>query len=342
MMFFLKIKSQNIPIFCLVSLIFLTSCSSNMHRFTKDQDLDQIKISKNLNESIQKPVDGKMNSSGQWIVRNSDTLQSISQETGVSIEDIAYYNSLKFPYDLKDGTVLYVGSVNNPSVSGLNSLSTSIDSTASNLQETHKYIVKAGDTLSSIASRFNLSTDFLIEINNINNPQYISIGQIIELKPKETSNNTNTSFSIVNKTNNIEQSENLSQKEEKTQIKDPQFRWPVYGRVVYAFGEELDDRINNGIYISAPSGSDVNASESGVVTFVGAREHFGNLIIVKHPNSWVSTYAHLGSVNVIIGEKIRKGQPIGIVGMTGSINSPQLYFEIRRGTIVQNPEDFLD
>ena len=313
-----------------------------MHRFTKDQDFNQIKSSKNFNESIQKPANSNINSSGQWIVRNSDTLRSISQETGVSIEDIAYYNSLKFPYDLKDGTVLYVGSVNNPSVSSLNSVSTSIDSTASNMQESNKYIVKSGDTLSSIASRFNLSTDFLIEINNIDNPQYISIGQIIELKSEETSNNTNTSFPIVNKTNNIEQSENLSQKEEKTQIKDPQFRWPVYGRVVYAFGEELDDRINNGIYISAPSGSDVNASESGVVTFVGAREHFGNLIIIKHPNSWVSTYAHLGSINVIIGEKIRKGQPIGIVGMTGSINSPQLYFEIRRGTIVQNPEDFLD
>tara|TARA_B100001093_G_scaffold61980_1_gene52113 strand:- start:666 stop:1607 length:942 start_codon:yes stop_codon:yes gene_type:complete len=313
-----------------------------MHRFTKDQDFNQIKSSKNFNESIQKPANSNINSSGQWIVRNSDTLQSISQETGVSIEDIAYYNSLKFPYDLKDGTVLYVGSVNNPSVSSLNSVSTSIDSTASNMQESNKYIVKSGDTLSSIASRFNLSTDFLIEINNIDNPQYISIGQIIELKPEDTSYNTNNSFPIVNKTNNMEQSENLSQKEEKTQIKDPQFRWPVYGRVVYAFGEELDDRINNGIYISAPSGSDVNASESGVVTFVGAREHFGNLIIIKHPNSWVSTYAHLGSVNVIIGEKIRKGQPIGIVGMTGSINSPQLYFEIRRGTIVQNPEDFLD
>jgi len=313
-----------------------------MHRFTKDQDFNQIKSSKNFNESIQKPANSNINSSGQWIVRNSDTLQSISQETGVSIEDIAYYNSLKFPYDLKDGTVLYVGSVNNPSVSSLNSVSTSIDSTASNMQESNKYIVKSGDTLSSIASRFNLSTDFLIEINNIDNPQYISIGQIIELKPEDTSYNTNNSSPIVNKTNNMEQSENLSQKEEKTQIKDPQFRWPVYGRVVYAFGEELDDRINNGIYISAPSGSDVNASESGVVTFVGAREHFGNLIIIKHPNSWVSTYAHLGSVNVIIGEKIRKGQPIGIVGMTGSINSPQLYFEIRRGTIVQNPEDFLD
>ena len=341
-MFVLKIKSLYLPIFCLVTLIFLTSCSSNMHRFTKDQDFNQIKSSKNFNESIQKPANSNINSSGQWIVRNSDTLQSISQETGVSIEDIAYYNSLKFPYDLKDGTVLYVGSVNNPSVSSLNSVSTSIDSTASNMQESNKYIVKSGDTLSSIASRFNLSTDFLIEINNIDNPQYISIGQIIELKPEDTSYNTNNSSPIVNKTNNMEQSENLSQKEEKTQIKDPQFRWPVYGRVVYAFGEELDDRINNGIYISAPSGSDVNASESGVVTFVGAREHFGNLIIIKHPNSWVSTYAHLGSVNVIIGEKIRKGQPIGIVGMTGSINSPQLYFEIRRGTIVQNPEDFLD
>ena len=50
----------------------------------------------------------------------------------------------------------------------------------------------------------------------------------------------------------------------------------------------------------------------------------------------------MGDVNVIIGDKIKKGQIIGDVGMTGIINSPQLYFEIRRGAIVQNPQDFLD
>ena len=108
------------------------------------------------------------------------------------------------------------------------------------------------------------------------------------------------------------------------------------------FGDEVYNRINNGIYISAPAGSDVSVSESGVVTFVGKEEYFGNIIIVKHPNNWVSSYAHMGDVNVIIGDKIKKGQIIGDVGMTGIINSPQLYFEMRRGTIVQNPLDFLD
>jgi murein DD-endopeptidase MepM/ murein hydrolase activator NlpD len=341
-MFTIKKKIQYNLILFVITSIFLTSCSTNMHRFTKDPDLNQIKSKKIFNDSSPNSANGNINPSGQWIVRSGETIQSISQETGVSIEDIAYYNSLKFPYDLKDGTAIYVGSNDKLIVSRLKSASANNDVTLSNMQVTDTYIVQAGDTLSSIASRFNLNVDFLIEINNIDNPQYISIGQLIELKSEVTSNNTKTTLPIINKINKIEQSENLSQTEEKTQIKNPQFRWPVYGRVVNAFGEQLDDRINNGVYISAPSGSDVSASESGVITFAGAREHFGNLIIVKHPNSWVSTYAHLGSVNVIIGEKIRKGQPIGIVGMTGSINSPQLYFEIRRGTIVQNPEDFLD
>ena len=122
----------------------------------------------------------------------------------------------------------------------------------------------------------------------------------------------------------------------------PQFRWPVLGRVINNYGAEVYGRVNNGVYISAPLGSEIRASERGVVTFVGTEDYFGDLIIIKHLNNWVSSYAHLDKSNVLIGDKIEKGDIIGTVGASGIIESPQLYFELRRGTIVQNPTDFLN
>ena len=122
----------------------------------------------------------------------------------------------------------------------------------------------------------------------------------------------------------------------------PQFRWPVLGRVINSYGAEVYGRVNNGVYISAPLGSEIRASERGVVTFVGTEDYFGDLIIIKHLNNWVSSYAHLDISNVLIGDKIEKGDIIGTVGASGIIESPQLYFELRRGTIVQNPTDFLN
>ena len=122
----------------------------------------------------------------------------------------------------------------------------------------------------------------------------------------------------------------------------PQFRWPVLGRVINNYGDNVYGRINNGVYISAPLGSEVSASERGVVTFVGNEDYFGDLIIIKHLNNWVSSYAHLDKSNVLIGDKIEKGDIIGTVGASGVIESPQLYFELRRGTIVQDPTSFLN
>ena len=105
-------------------------------------------------------------------------------------------------------------------------------------------------------------------------------------------------------------------------------------QVAYADGEKN--------YILAPLGSEVSASERGVVTFVGNEDYFGELVIIKHLNNWVSSYAHLDKASVLIGDKIEKGDIIGTVGTTGIIESPQLYFELRRGTIVQDPTNFLN
>ena len=69
--------------------------------------------------------------------------------------------------------------------------------------------------------------------------------------------------------------------------------------------------------------------------------YVGNLIIVKHAGGWITAYAHLGKWTVKRGESVKKGQKIANVGSTGNVNSPQLYFGLRKGRDAVNPENYL-
>jgi murein DD-endopeptidase MepM/ murein hydrolase activator NlpD len=274
------------------------------------------------------------------MVSDGDTIELISSETGVKADDIVYYNSLRKPYVLNVGDRLFIAkrkTVDDPQSKKniIENPEKSRDLSVGN------YVVRSGDTLSSIASRYNISVSKIIEINKIKDPSLIRIGQELLITPpnltvnSETTNLTGNSADIVSK---IQESNNP----ENEIINNPVFRWPIYGRVVSDFGDEAYGRINNGIYISAPLGAEVSASEGGVVTFVGNDDYFGEIIIIKHINNWVSSYAHLDNIAISIGDKISKGQVIGSVGTTGIIESPLLYFELRRGTIVQNPSGILN
>ncbi len=76
----------------------------------------------------------------------------------------------------------------------------------------------------------------------------------------------------------------------------------------------------------------MRAAENGEVIYVGnAVEGYGNLVLVKHANGFVSAYAHLSTIGVVKGDTISRGDAIGTVGMTGSVSRPQLHFELRKG-----------
>ena len=72
-----------------------------------------------------------------------------------------------------------------------------------------------------------------------------------------------------------------------------------------------------------------------------ALEGFGNLVIIRHDNGWVTAYAHLDRVSVSRGQRISKGHALGAVGSTGRVDTPQLHFEIRRGSEAINPLNHL-
>jgi murein DD-endopeptidase MepM/ murein hydrolase activator NlpD len=120
------------------------------------------------------------------------------------------------------------------------------------------------------------------------------------------------------------------------------FAWPVRGRVLAGFGPTPDGLHNDGINIAARAGAPVTAAENGVVVYSGSElKGFGNLLLIRHADGWITAYAHLDKSLVKKGQKVTKGQAIGTVGSTGGVSQPQLHFEIRRGTQAVDPAKFL-
>jgi len=120
--------------------------------------------------------------------------------------------------------------------------------------------------------------------------------------------------------------------------KGSSFIWPVEGNLISKFGAKGEGLRNDGVNIVAPRGTAVLAARPGVVAYAGNElRGFGNLLLIKHGNGWVTAYAHNDSLLVRRGEKVRRGQVIAHVGNSGNVVQPQLHFEIRKGNRAVDP-----
>lgn len=120
------------------------------------------------------------------------------------------------------------------------------------------------------------------------------------------------------------------------------FPWPVNGHVVEPYGVTAGGARNDGINIAAPLGTSVRAVDGGVVAYAGNElRGYGNLVLIKHPDGWISAYAHCENLLVKRGDRVDRGQVIAKVGETGGVSQPQLHFELRRGKQAVDPRDFL-
>ncbi|MBN9064532.1 MAG: hypothetical protein BGP06_01585 [Rhizobiales bacterium 65-9] len=116
------------------------------------------------------------------------------------------------------------------------------------------------------------------------------------------------------------------------------FRWPARGRIISGF----KNNGNEGINIAVPEGTPVKAAEEGTVAYAGSElKGYGNLVLVRHPNGYVSAYAHNGDLKVKKGDTVKRGQTIATAGQTGNVSSPQLHFEIRKGSTPVDPSTYL-
>jgi murein DD-endopeptidase MepM/ murein hydrolase activator NlpD len=122
----------------------------------------------------------------------------------------------------------------------------------------------------------------------------------------------------------------------------PSFRWPVRGRVIAGFGSKPNGVQNDGINLAVPEGTPVKAADDGVVAYAGNElKGYGNLVLIRHSNGYVSAYAHARELLVKRGDTIKRGQVIANSGQTGNVTSPQLHFEIRKGSTPVDPTQFL-
>jgi murein DD-endopeptidase MepM/ murein hydrolase activator NlpD len=120
------------------------------------------------------------------------------------------------------------------------------------------------------------------------------------------------------------------------------FRWPVQGRIISEFGTKPDGGHNDGIDVAVPLGTSVKAAENGVVAYAGDElKGYGNLVLIRHSNNWVSAYAHNDEILVKRGDQVRRGQVIAKAGRTGQVSQPQLHFELRKGSRPVDPTKFM-
>ncbi len=119
----------------------------------------------------------------------------------------------------------------------------------------------------------------------------------------------------------------------------PTFRWPVRGKLI----AKTTGVQNDGINVSVPEGTPIKAAEDGVVAYAGSElKIYGNLVLIRHANGYVTAYAHLSEILVKRDEPIKRGQVIAKSGQTGNVTSPQVHFEIRKGSTPVDPIPYLD
>ena len=123
----------------------------------------------------------------------------------------------------------------------------------------------------------------------------------------------------------------------------PTFRWPVRGKVITSYGAKTNGKANDGINVAVPEGTPIKAAEDGVVAYSGNElKGYGNLVLVRHANGYVTAYAHASELLVKRGDTIKRGQVIAKSGQSGEVASPQLHFEIRKGSTPVDPLQFLN
>lgn len=109
-----------------------------------------------------------------------------------------------------------------------------------------------------------------------------------------------------------------------------QLSWPVKGRIVRTYGQIYDGRLrSNGVIIAAREDQPIRAIAPGEVIYAHWLRGYGNIVIIKHSDNYMTLYAHVKSTFVEVGEKIKAGEEIAAVGNSGGLTDPGLYFEIR-------------
>jgi murein DD-endopeptidase MepM/ murein hydrolase activator NlpD len=307
------------------------------------------------------------------IVGTSDTLDGLAKRYNVSAAAILQANGYKGPRALSPGQQLIiprptataaVAPAPVPAVAPPASKPVAAGPAAASV-----HIVNKGDTLHSIAHRNHIPVAELAKANKLGQSAKLSLGMKLTVPGAKTaaaapavapapaapaapaSKTVATaqpqSARLVQPTANVEQAaaapETPAIKPSEATGALPTFRWPVRGKVITSYGSKTNGKANDGINVAVPEGTPVKAAEDGVVAYSGNElKGYGNLVLVRHSNGYVTAYAHASELLVKRGDTIKRGQVIAKSGQSGEVGSPQLHFEIRKGSSPVDPLQFLN
>jgi murein DD-endopeptidase MepM/ murein hydrolase activator NlpD len=304
------------------------------------------------------------------IVGTSDTLEILARRYNVSPAAILQANGYKGPRVLSPGQQLIIP---RPTVAvGAPALAAPASKAVVAAAAPTVHVVNRGDTLLSVARRNHVPVAQLAKANGLDPTAKLKIGDkltvpgamVAAAAPAQalggatdqaaplTAPSTKTATPV-----GQPQSAHLAQTMPKvedapaeTPVKAadatgalPTFRWPVRGKVITSYGAKTNGKANDGINLAVPEGTPVKAAEDGVVAYSGNElKGYGNLVLIRHSNGYVTAYAHASELMVKRGETIKRGQVIAKSGQSGEVGSPQLHFEIRKGSAPVDPLQFLN
>jgi murein DD-endopeptidase MepM/ murein hydrolase activator NlpD len=286
-------------------------------------------------------------------IRSGDTLSKLSRAHGVSVDDIMSANNMR-------STRLSVGQELVIPLSG---------APAAPKGPSKSYIVARGDSVSKIARAHDVSPDMLIEANDLRRPYTLSVGQELKIPGAAVSvaaKQKREPVRVASRGANIplpstrpeaslapRSSAPLDRPRQKVAARtkslpkpEPmagnQFRWPVRGRIIEGFGPKASGKHNDGINVAVPKGTSIKAAENGVVAYAGSElGPYGNLVLIRHANNWVTAYAHNDELLVKRGDTVRRGEIIAKAGQSGNVSQPQLHFELRKGSKPVDPLSYM-
>jgi murein DD-endopeptidase MepM/ murein hydrolase activator NlpD len=264
----------------------------------------------------------------RYTIKKGDTLWGIAKAYSTTHRLIIRTNAIKGPENIKEGRELDI-----PNKRG------------------SWYLVKKGDTLDRISDLSKTGVNMLKE-QNPGNSKKIKTGERIfipdgsisaENKEKIAINKERRKDEDSRKKDNDRDSSTVRASETRAnRLVKTDFLWPLKGKITSGFGVRSDPfsgekKFHNGIDISAELNTPVKSVADGTIIFSGWKDEYGNLVVVKHSNGYVSVYGHNSTIKVHDGDTVKKGQIISLSGMTGAVTGAHLHFELQKYQTPLNP-----
>lgn len=237
------------------------------------------------------------------VVQRGDVLSSIAAAYGMTARDLTALNGLENPDRLVVGQRLIV----TPRVE-------------------RTYQVAAGDSLWEIARRHEVSMDAIIAANELRDPSRLRPGQKLVIP-------------AIGGGSDIQRIEPAMARGSRT-AQSISFMWPVRGRITSKFGPRWG-RMHYGLDIAAPTGTPVLAAAGGTVTYSGWAGSAGIMVTIDHGDGSQTRYLHNADTLVRVGDRVRSGQRVALVGSTGESTGPHLHLEVLIDGEKQDPLDWL-